>query len=97
MNDPYRLLGVAATADDETIRAAYLAAVRACPPERDPQRFEQVRAAFEAVANERMRLAHELFNTTPLTLDDVLAQLSAQWRPAAPSEAALYRVLGRQD
>jgi len=27
----------------------------------------------------------------------VLAQLSAQWRPAAPSEAALYRVLGRQD
>ena len=49
MTDPYHVLGVAETADDSSIRAAYLAAVRACPPERDRQRFEQVRAAFEAI------------------------------------------------
>ena len=52
MTDPYRLLGVPDTADDDTIRAAYLAAIRACPPERDRKRFEQVRAAYESIATE---------------------------------------------
>lgn len=97
MSDPYRLLGVPETAGDDTIRAAYLAAVRACPPERDRQRFEQVRAAFEAIASEPRRLAHALFDTSALTVHDLLEALSAEWRPGQPAEAALYRVLGRQD
>ncbi len=97
MTDPYRLLGVDETANDETIRAAYLAAVRASPPERDRQRFEQVRAAFAAVASERQRLAHALFNTQVPSVHEVLELLSADWQAAKPSEAGLYRVLGRQD
>ena len=97
MNDPYRILGVPATADDDSIRAAYLAAVRACPPERDRQRFEEVRAAYEAIASEPRRLTHSLFDTDAPTLHDLLEALSAEWRPGHPTEAALYRVLGRQD
>jgi curved DNA-binding protein CbpA len=97
MTDPYRLLGVPETADDDTIRAAYLAAVRACPPERDRQRFEQVRAAFEAIASERRRLAHALFDTSAPTVHDLLETVSAEWRAGTPTEATLYRVLGRQD
>ena len=46
MTDPYRLLGVPETADDEAIRAAYLAAIRACPPERD----RLARALFDTSA-----------------------------------------------
>lgn len=97
MNDPYRILGVPETADDDGIRAAYLAAVRACPPERDRQRFEEVRAAYEAIASEPLRLAHALFDTAAPTSHDLLLAISAEWRPGHPSEATLYRVLGRQD
>jgi curved DNA-binding protein CbpA len=97
MSDPYRQLGVAQTADDDTIRAAYLAAIRACPPERDRQRFEQVRAAFEAIANERQRLAHALFDTSAPTARDVLELLSAGWKTGAPTEAGLYQLLSRHD
>jgi curved DNA-binding protein CbpA len=97
MTDPYRQLGVPETADDDTIRAAYLAAIRACPPERDRQRFEQVRAAFEAIASEPRRLAHALFDTSAPTVHDLLEVLSAEWRAGRPTEPALYRVLGRQD
>lgn len=97
MTDPYRQLGVPETADDDTIRAAYLAAIRACPPERDRTRFEQVRAAFEAIASEPRRLAHALFDTRAPTAHDLIEVLSADWHAGPPSEAALYRVLGRQD
>jgi hypothetical protein len=102
MTDPYRLLGVTArlyekTAEDdadELIRQAYLAAIRACPPERDRQRFEQVRAAYESIATARARLNHALFDTSPPTPEDVLAVLQADFRPQTPSEQRLRRVLG---
>ncbi len=95
MTDPYRLLGVADTAEDDAIRAAYLAAIRACPPERDPQRFERVRAAFETISSEPRRLAHALFDAQAPSVQDVLDSLSAEWRPGCPSEASLLSVLGR--
>ena len=97
MTDPYRVLGVAETADDSSIRAAYLAAVRACPPERDRQRFEQVRAAFEAISTGPRRLAHALFDTTAPTLQELAESLVSQWQAGAPTEPTLYRVLGRHD
>ena len=97
MTDPYRLLGVPAEADDDAIRAAYLAAVRACPPERDRQRFEQVRAAYEAIATAPQRLAHALFDANLPSQADMLDSLSAGWQPGRPAAAALYRVLGRHD
>ena len=97
MTDPYRQLGVPETADDDTIRAAYLAAIRACPPERDRQRFEQVRAAYEAIATQPQRLIHALFDTSAPTVHDVLELLSADWQAARPTESTLYRLLGRHD
>jgi DnaJ-class molecular chaperone len=94
MTDPYRLLGVPETADDAVIRAAYLAAIRACPPERDRQRFERVRAAYESIATERDRLALTLFDTRPPTVAEVITILSADWRPARPGEQRMRRLLG---
>ncbi len=93
MTDPYRLLGLREGAGDAEIRAAYLAAVRACPPEHDRRRFEQVRAAYEAIADEPRRLAHALFDTGAPTADDLIAALRADWRAARPEEATLLRVL----
>lgn len=94
MSDPYLVLGVDETADDEAIRAAYLAAIRAFPPERDRARFERVRAAYESVATDRSRLAHALFDTAAPTVQDVIDILAASWRPARPDERRLRRLLG---
>ena len=94
MTDPYRVLGVAGTADDEAIRAAYLAAIRACPPERDRLRFERVRAAYESIATERDRWAHALFNVAAPTVPEVLEILSGDMPPGCPDKQRLYRLLG---
>ena len=93
MTDAYRLLGVPTTADDGAIRAAYLAAIRDCPPERDRERFEQVRAAYEAIAHEDDRLAYSLFDTQLPTPAQVLAQLRADWQPGLPAEPHLLALL----
>ena len=94
MTDPYRILGLSAVTDDESVRAAYLAAIRDCPPERDRLRFEQVRAAYESIATERGRLNHALFDTTALNREDVLNAVSVAFRPRRPEERLLRRVLG---
>ena len=93
MTDPYRILGVAVTADDAMIRAVYLAAIRDCPPERDRVRFERVRAAYEAIATERARLSHALFDHAAPTAADVLDSISASFQPQRP---CLRRLLGPQ-
>ncbi len=94
MTNPYRILGVPVTADDEAIRAAYLAAIRDCPSERDRQRFEQVRAAYEAISSVRRRLSHALFDKTVPTPEDVLDAVNAGFQPRRVDERRLRRVLG---
>jgi len=93
MIDPYRTLGILPSADDEAVRHAYLEAIRRCPPERDPQRFERIRAAFEAVRDTRRRLAHELFHAEPPTAADVLEWMLADSTRHRPDLSRLLRFL----
>jgi hypothetical protein len=58
--DSFAVLDVAEDADDETIKRRYLALVRQHPPEREPERFGEIRAAFEAVESKRDRLRARL-------------------------------------
>jgi curved DNA-binding protein CbpA len=85
MSDPYLVLGVGHDADDAAIRAAYLEAIKACPPERDRQRFETVRAAYDAIRDRRARLSHELFDTTEPSTLDILERAAPVGPPARPS------------
>lgn len=48
-DDPFTILGVLADADESEVRARYLELVKQFPPERDPEKFHQIRAAFDAV------------------------------------------------
>jgi curved DNA-binding protein CbpA len=64
--NPFEVLGIDPTADDEAVRAAYLAAVRRSPPDRDPEGFRRVREAYDAVRDEERRLALLLFGPAPL-------------------------------
>lgn len=94
MTNPYRVLGVPTTADDETIRASYLTAIRDCPPERDRQRFEHIRRAYESISTASARLNHVLFDTTLPTAEDVVDALHTQFQPRRPDPRRLFRVLG---
>ncbi len=94
MSDPYLTLGVPVDAADAVIHAAYLAAVKACPPERDLKRFEAVRTAYEAIRTRRKRLAHELFDTSLPTLTELLNRATPVEPPGRPNPelfAALLR------
>jgi len=55
MLNPYAVLGVSRQATDAEIRQAYFARVRQNPPEKDPAKFKQIRAAYEALKNEAER------------------------------------------
>jgi curved DNA-binding protein CbpA len=93
MSDPYLILSVAPDADDATIQAAYLAAVKTCPPERDPQRFEAVRRAYEAIRTRKDRLAQALFDAEPPTLSDLLERAAPTGGPGRPSADLFAAVL----
>jgi curved DNA-binding protein CbpA len=92
MSDPYLVLGVPNDADDATIHAAYLAGIKCYPPDRDPQRFEALRTAYEAVRTRRDRLAHALFDASPPTLGEVLDKLAPVGDARRP-DAALFAAL----
>lgn len=46
-SDPYAILDLARNATTAEIKQAYFAQVRAHPPERDPETFKRIRAAYE--------------------------------------------------
>jgi hypothetical protein len=71
--DPLAVLGVAPDADDSVIRRAYLRLVRDHSPERDPEGFRRVRAAYEAVRSQQDRVARRLLEAPQLP--DVEAQI----------------------
>ena len=55
MIDANHILGVAANAGDEEIRAAYLSKVKEFPPDRAPVEFEKIRDAYETLRDPRKR------------------------------------------
>ena len=73
---PYSLLNISPESTDEEIRQAYLEQVKAHPPEREPQRFERIRRAYEKVKDRRSRVAFALLD--PLggeTFEDIVDDL----------------------
>jgi curved DNA-binding protein CbpA len=55
------ILGVAANAGEEEIRAAYLNKVNEFPPDRAPAEFEKIRDAYDTLRDPRRR-ARALFS-----------------------------------
>jgi len=93
MTDPYLILGVSPEADDDGIQAAYLAAIKRCPPERDAQRFAEIRAAYETIRTRKDRLSYELFDVSPPTVQDLLERAAPVAQPGHPQEALFAALL----
>ena len=58
--DPYEVLEIAPDASDDAIKSAYLAGVRAHPPEREPQMFKRLRAAYDSLKTPETRLKTDM-------------------------------------
>jgi curved DNA-binding protein CbpA len=61
MNDPYDVLGLTTEADETQIRKRYLELVRSHPPDREPERFAAVHAAYESLRDPAERIRNQLF------------------------------------
>ena len=89
--NPYLVLGVPLAADDQSIRRAYLDAIKLAPPDHDAKRFQAVSEAYEQIKDEPSRHRYTLFNKTapgesPLDVFLRYAQLRGQSQPM-PFEA----------
>ena len=93
MKNPFDVLGVAETADDETIKKAYLQQVREHPPEREPERFQAIRTAFETIQTRRDRLSYRLFHQDTPDVEGLVAAALQTGTGKRPSEKQLLRVL----
>lgn len=91
MNDPYDVLGIDRSADEPEIRQRYLQLVRQFPPERNPERFTEVRAAYEQVRDPVERLKLQLFDMeSPDSLNAILADVRSRLRNARiPTDSLL--------
>src|SRR2546428_1781979 len=61
LESPYKTLGVERTASESEIKQAYFALVREHPPERDPEGFKRIRAAYEKLRAGGERAETDLF------------------------------------
>jgi hypothetical protein len=93
--DPFAVLGLDENADDDAVKRRYLALVRASPPDREPERFQALRQAYEAVRGQRERLERKLLHTSTAALSRLkLHCLSAPGgKPRRASSAALTALL----
>jgi len=94
MQDPYLTLDVARDATDAAIHQAYLEAIRRCPAEQDPERFQVIRAAYESIRTNKSRLEYALFSTGLPTPAEVLERLAKGGQPGRPG-IELFRHLFR--
>ena len=78
MNDPYETLGLTTDAGEPEIRRRYLELVREFPPDRAPERFTAIHAAYEALRDPGRRLHAQIFQAETTT--DSLERLAADLR-----------------
>ena len=90
MINPYQILQVAADADDEEIRKAYLDQLRNYPPEHYPERFRQIREAFELLGNKRKRRDFFLFHVTQPDLTPLVQHLQKRKISPEPLTAEAF-------
>jgi len=93
MKTPFEILQIDHESDDEAIRKGYLAMVQQFPPERFPDEFQRVRAAYESIKTEKARIALALFDHSLPDMNEMAADIMARARPGRPTEKQLKRLM----
>ncbi len=90
-SDPYAVLGIAHTASTEEVKKAYFALVRQHPPEKDPDAFKRIRAAYEQLRDPTQRQQTDLLRWQTWIEPAIAASANTALDPA------LAAVLDRAD
>ena len=59
--DPYKVLGLARDVSQNDIKKTYFTLVREFPPEEQPEKFKEIRAAYEVLRSPEKRAETDLF------------------------------------
>ena len=82
MADPYQVLGVSPSATDAEVRQRYLALIREFTPEQHPERFAEVRQAYELIGTLEDRAEYHLYEfVKQATLDELVKELRCRMPP----------------
>lgn len=80
--DPFAYLGLDDDATDEQVRARYLELSKLHPPDREPERFRLIRAAYDIVRDPDARAKDRVLGPAPLNSEDELTtQLRSERHP----------------
>ena len=93
MKNPFFVLQVAETASDDDVQKAYLRAIRQYPPDRAPERFQEIRTAFETLRTRRDRLRYHLFHSDPPEVESLLSTFINAGGNRRPTEEQLRQAL----
>ena len=94
MTDPYAVLGLPADSDDETIRRRYLELVKQFTPEHHPEKFAEIRRAYESLRDLETRLRHRLFEAGKNeSIDGILEELACRMSRRRQSLQALVNAV----
>ncbi len=78
MNNPFKILSISYTSNDDEVKSAYLQQIRQFPPDRYPEKFKKIKEAYEKLKTERDRIACRLFCAEDLTLIDLMESIKKQ-------------------
>ena len=95
MTNAYAELGLTPDADDAAIRERYLELVRTHPPDRDPERFKAIRAAYDELKDPETRLRRRLFEFRGDGLAGVIAEVEKVAARPRPSLRTLLEMSKR--
>ncbi len=91
--DPFEVLGVPQTASEAEIRARYLQLVRENPPDRAPEQFAAIRAAYDDVRDPVVRIHNLLFETRSKdSLDNISQDLLRDLKQMRPPMSVLLHM-----
>lgn len=81
MQHPYTIFGLGPDADEAEIRGKYLELVKQFPPEREPQKAAEIRAAYDSLRDPVVRLESQLFDLqSSHTFDSLIDELKPDIR-----------------
>jgi len=93
--DPFAVLGISPDANEAEVRARYLELVKQFPPERDPDKFHEIREAFDA-AKDPLAVARRLIAPPDCTVPQWSDLLEAQSRNPPRLSVPLLLSLGNR-
>jgi len=94
MKNYYDLLGIEKTADQQQIKRAYFGLVRQYPPERFPEEFKELRAAYETLSDEEKRAEYDRIGAIPEAVADLFHYAQKANRVGRHADASdLYHLI----